>query len=98
MDAGFRGAKSRLAAELRMLIIDVEDMGIDSATAEFVADSARGLVADVEDAVNERELRRIETDLGRLQVVVHQGVKWGAGPPSSSTGGVRPAREGGMVG
>ena len=98
LDAGFRGAKSRLAAELSMLIVDVDEMNIDTDTAEFVADSARGLVADVEDAVNERELSRIEADLGRLQVVVHQALKRGAGPPTSSTGGVRPAREGGKDG
>lgn len=81
-----------------MLIINVDEMDIDADTAEFVADSARGLAADVEDAVNERELSRIETDLGRLQVVVHQALKRGADPPTTSTGGLRPAREGGKDG
>ena len=74
-EADFRGVKSRLAAELRMFIIDVHDMKIDADTVDFVTDRAGGLVAKIEDAVNERELNRIESDLGRLQVVIHQALK-----------------------
>ncbi len=74
-DVDLRGAKSRLAAELKMLIIDVGDMRIDSDTADFVADSAGTLVARVDDAASERDLSRIESDLGRLQAVVHQALK-----------------------
>jgi hypothetical protein len=82
-EADFRGAKSRLAAELRMFIIDVHDMRIDADTAEFVTDRAGGLVAKIEDVISERELNRIESDLGRLQVVVHQALKRKGNLPAS---------------
>jgi hypothetical protein len=81
-EADFRGVKSRLAAELRMFIIDVHEMRIDADTADFVTDRAGGLVAKIEDAVNERELNRIESDLGRLQVVVHQALKRNGNQPA----------------
>ena len=73
-DAEFRNVKSRLAAEVRLFIIDVGELQIDADTAEFVADRAGGLVTKIEDAVNERELGRVESDLGRLQVVVHKAL------------------------
>ena len=82
MEADFKVVKNRLAAEVRMFIIDVGEMRIDADTAEFVADRAGGLATRIEDAVNERELSRIETDLGRLQVVVHHALKRNGGQPA----------------
>ena len=86
-DAEFRNVKSRLAAEVRLFIIDVGELQIDADTAEFVADRAGGLVTKIEDAVNERELSRVESDLGRLQVVVHQALKRNGNHPTPGAGG-----------
>lgn len=86
-DAEFRNVKSRLAAEVRLFIIDVGELQIDADTAEFVADRAGGLVTKIEDAVNERELGRVESDLGRLQVVVHQALKRNGNHPAPGAGG-----------
>jgi hypothetical protein len=79
-DADFRGMKGRLVSEVKMFIVDVGDMKIDADTADFVIDGAHGLVARIEDAVSDRDLTRIESELGRLQVVVHHALKRSANP------------------
>ncbi len=73
--ADLRISRSIVASELRMLILDVTEMGLDEDTAEFVIDSARKLISRLDDAVKDREISKVESDLGRLQVVVHQALK-----------------------
>jgi hypothetical protein len=70
----FKAEQAKLGAELKLLIIDVEEMGLDEGTTEIVADKARGLIWMLDDSVNERELDRIKEDLGRLQSVLHQAL------------------------
>ena len=81
-DVDFRSAKSRLAAEVRMFIIDIGEMKLDEDTADFLADRAGRLVARIEDAANDRDLNRIESDLGGLQVVVHHALKRNGDQPA----------------
>ena len=70
----FRAEQSKLGAELKLLIIDVEEMGLDEDTTEIVMDKARGLISKLDDSVNERELNHVKEDLGRLQSVLHQAL------------------------
>ena len=63
-----------MGAELRLLIMDVSEMGLDEDTVEIVVDKARGLLTKVDDSMTERELDRVKVELGRLQAVVHQAV------------------------
>ncbi|HEV2138998.1 MAG TPA: hypothetical protein VGR53_09150 [Nitrososphaerales archaeon] len=70
----FKAEQSKLSAELKLLIIDVEEMGLDEDTTEIVVDKARGLISRLDDSVNERELNRIKDELGRLQSVLHQAL------------------------
>ena len=81
-DVDFRTAKSRLAAEVRMFIIDIGDMKLDEDTADFLADRAGMLIARIEDAASDRDLNRIEDDLGGLQVVVHHALKRNGAQPA----------------
>lgn len=81
-----------------MFIIDVGEMRIDPDTADFVAEGARGLVEKIDDAANERDLNRIESDLSRLQVVVHQAIKRDGGRTTSSSDGGEPPQGGQKVG
>lgn len=74
-DIDFRGARSRLASELKIFIFELDQSRVDSDTVDFVKERAEGLIAEVEGAIDERGLSRVETDLGRLQVVVHQALK-----------------------
>ena len=81
---GFRelaSSKSRLAAELKMLIIDVGEMGLDEDTADFVTDRASHLISILDSADEERDIDKVESDLGRLQVVVRQALKRKSGSP-----------------
>ena len=70
----FRAEQSKLGAELKLLIIDVEEMGLDEDTTEIVMDKARGLISKLDDSVNERELNHVKEDLGKLQSVLHQAL------------------------
>src|SRR5712692_7425683 len=70
----FKAEQGKLGAELKLLIIDVEEMGLDEDTTEIVVDKARGLISRIEDSVTERELDRIKDELGRLQSVLHQAI------------------------
>lgn len=70
----FKAERGALAAELKLLILDVGEMGLDDDTVEVVVDKANGLLAKVDDSVSEKEMDRIRTDLGRLQIVIHQAV------------------------
>ncbi len=78
-----------------MLVIEFREMGIDTDTTDFVTDMAQGLIADVEAVADERGLRRVESDLGRLQVVVHQAVKRSPSHDSSVGDGTAGNRMGG---
>ncbi len=70
----FKADQSKLSAELKLLIIDVGEMGLDPDTEEIVVDKARGLISRIDDSVSERELDRIKDELGRLQSVLHQAL------------------------
>lgn len=70
----FRAEQGKLGAELKLLIIDVEEMGLDPDTTEIVVDKARILISKIDDSVTERELDRIKDQLGRLQSVLHQAL------------------------
>jgi hypothetical protein len=70
----FKVEQGKLGAELKLLIIDVEEMGLDEDTSEIVVDKARGLLSRIDDSVTERELDRVKEELGRLQSVVHQAM------------------------
>ncbi|MDA4127657.1 MAG: hypothetical protein OK452_10745 [Thaumarchaeota archaeon] len=70
----FKAEQGKLNAELKLLIIDVEEMGLDPDTVEIVVDKARGLISKIDDSVTERELDRIKDELGRLQSVLHQAL------------------------
>ena len=69
-----RAEQGILSAELKLLIIDVEEMGLDESTAEIVIDKARALLTKLDGSLTEKELDRIRVELGRLQAVVHQAV------------------------
>ncbi len=73
----FRTARGRVAAELRMFKLEIGEMGLDADTAEFLSDRVSNLIAQLDQVERENELNRIESDLGRLQVVVHQALKRG---------------------
>jgi hypothetical protein len=70
----FKAEQGKLSAELKLLIIDVDEMGLDPDTTEMLADTARGLISRLEDSVSERELDRVKEELGRLQSVLHQAL------------------------
>lgn len=70
----FKEEQGKLGAEIKLLIIDVEEMGLDEDTTEIVVDKARGLISRLDDSVKERELDRIKDELGRLQSVLHQAL------------------------
>lgn len=70
----FKAEQGKLSAELKLLIIDVGEMGLDPDTEEIIVDKARGLIAKIDDSVSERELDRIKDGLGRLQSVLHQAL------------------------
>ena len=70
----FKAEQGKLGTELKLLILDVEEMGLDEDTTEIVVDKARGLISRIDDSVNERELGRIRDELGRLQSVLHQAL------------------------
>lgn len=70
----FKAEQGKLGAEIKLLIIDVSEMGLDEDTTEIVVDKARGLISKIDDSVTERELDRIKDELGRLQSVVHQAI------------------------
>ena len=70
----FKAEQGKLGSELKLLIIDVEEMGLDEDTTEIVVDKARGLISRIEDSVTDRELDRIKDELGRLQSVLHQAL------------------------
>jgi hypothetical protein len=70
----FKAEQGNLSAELKLLIIDAGEMGLDEDTEEIVVDKARGLIARIDDSVTERELDRIKDELGRLQSVLHQAL------------------------
>jgi hypothetical protein len=69
---GFNTTRSRVSAELKMLIINIAEMGLDPDTAEFVSDRAARLISELEYAEEEKKLERIESGLSRLQLVIHQ--------------------------
>ncbi len=71
----FVAAKSRVAAELKMLVFEVGEMGLDADTAEFVSDGATRLMVELDRATEENQLERVESGLGRLQVMVRQAQK-----------------------
>ena len=64
-----------------MLIIDVGEMGLDDDTADFITDRASHLISMLDSADEEREVDKVESDLGRLQVVVRQALKRKNGSP-----------------
>ena len=70
----FKAEQGKLSAELKLMIIDVGEMGFDADTEEIIVDKARGLIAKIDDSVTERELDRIKDELGRLQSVLHQAL------------------------
>ncbi len=67
--------KSRVAAELKLFIIDVSEMGLDEDTTDFITDRATHLISMLDGADKGRELDKIESDLGRLQIVVRQALR-----------------------
>lgn len=73
-DSEVRAEQGILIAELKFLIIDVEEMGLDESTAEIVIDKARAMLTKLDDSLTGKELDRIRVELGRLQAVVHQAV------------------------
>ncbi len=76
-DPDFRAARSRVSAEIKMFIIEIRDLGLDSDTEEFVSDGASRLISELDQAVEDRELERVESGLGRLQMTVRQALKRG---------------------
>jgi hypothetical protein len=58
-----------------MFIFEIEEMGLDADTAEFVSDGAAKLIAELDRVVEEEQLDRIESSLGRLQIAVRQALK-----------------------
>ncbi len=73
--AEFAVARSRISSELKMLVVDAREQGLDEDTIEFVADRVTVLLMNLDGVTKEKELDRVETDLGRLQVVVRQALK-----------------------
>ncbi len=71
----FMVAKSRISSELKMLVVDAKEMGLDDDTIDFVADRATILLMNLDRVTNEMELDKVESDLSRLQIVVRQAVK-----------------------
>ncbi len=71
----FGRAKSLLGSELRLFVIEIAENGLDEDTAEYVSDRAKTLISELDAASSEGALGRIESDLGRLQIVVRQGLK-----------------------
>ena len=74
-ESQFNAARSRISAELKMFILDIGEMGLDADTAEFVSDGAAKLITQLDRVVEEEQLERIETGLGRLQIAVRQALK-----------------------
>jgi hypothetical protein len=70
----FKADQGKLSAELKLLIIDVDEMGLDPDTTDMLADKARVLLSRIDDSVTERELDKIKEELGRLQSVLHQAL------------------------
>ncbi len=60
-----------------MLVLEAKEMGLDEDTLDIVADRANRLLFSLDGAIEERELNRVESDLGRLQIVVRQAAKRG---------------------
>ena len=58
-----------------MFILDIGEMGLDADTADFVSDGAAKLITQLDCVVEEEQLERIETGLGRLQIAVRQALK-----------------------
>ena len=74
-ESQFNVARSRVLAELKMFILDIGEMGLDADTAEFVSDGASKLIAELDRVVEDEQLARIESGLGRLQIAVRQALK-----------------------
>ncbi len=74
-DSDFRASWSRVSAEIKMFIFEISELGLDEDTAEFVRDGASRLIADLDHVVEDKQLNRIESSLGRLQVTVRQALK-----------------------
>jgi hypothetical protein len=70
----FKAEQSLLGSELKLLIMDVREMGLDEDTVEIVVDKASLLISRVGESVTEKELDRVKNELGQLQAVVHQAV------------------------
>jgi hypothetical protein len=58
-----------------MFILDIGEMGLDADTAEFVGDGASKLITELDRVVEDEQLARIESGLGRLQIAVRQALK-----------------------
>ncbi len=71
----FIAARSRISSELKMLVLEAREMGLDEDTLDIVADRANRLLFNLDGATEEKELDRVESDLGRLQIVVRQAAK-----------------------
>ncbi len=74
-DSDFRAAQSRVSAEIKMFISEVGELGLDEDTAEFVRDGASRLITDLDHVVEDKQLDRIESSLGRLQVTVRAALR-----------------------
>ncbi len=74
-DSDFNAARSRVSAEIKMFIFEVGEFGLDEDTAEFVRDGASRLITDLDQVVEDKQLDKIETRLGRLQVTVRQALR-----------------------
>ncbi len=71
----FAVARSRISSEIKMLVVEAKELGIDEDTLEFVADRATVLLMNLDGVTREKELDSVESALGRLQVVVRQALK-----------------------
>ena len=58
-----------------MFILEIEEMGLDADTTEFVSEGAARLIAELDRVVEDEQLDKIESGLGRLQIVVRQALK-----------------------
>ena len=74
----FAARRDRTVAELKLLHLEVGEMGLDEATTDLVLDRANRLISKAKDCASERELDRVNGDLGRLQAVVHEALHNGA--------------------
>jgi len=71
----FVAARSRISSELKMLVVEAKSTGLDEDTFDLVADRVTMLQFSLDGATNERELERIESGLGNLQMVVRQALR-----------------------